>query len=135
MRLEALGVAVEHGSQIFDGRSVRAGHDARRSNEMAHIGVIGAKLQRLGVGVRGFRMTPQAGQRMTHQPEAAGIGDAGEAGFFAEATRRDEVASAHREQDGGVAQLHQPRCRGDAGDQRSQRCVAITDRFPGGSEA
>ena len=62
---------------IVRGRARRARHSAGGGDEMAHIRILGAELQRLGIGVRGFLVAAETGERMPLQSEQAGIHHAG----------------------------------------------------------
>ena len=59
VRLEAVGVAVEHGAEVFDGSALRAGHNASGRCKMPNIGILGSELQRVGVCFGSFVMTPK----------------------------------------------------------------------------
>ena len=77
MGLEAIGIAVEHRPQILDRRTRLAGQNAGGCHEMPDIRVVGSKLERLGIGLRGLGVASETGQRMAHQAESTCVGHAG----------------------------------------------------------
>ena len=129
VRLEPLGIAVEHRAQILDRSARRTRHDARGGDEVAHIGVLRAQLQRLGVSVRRFLVLAEAGQRVAEQAERAGIGDAGMAGVLGQPDRLAKIAAADAKQDRGVARIDPPGRGSDAAQQRGEGGVGVAGRF------
>src|ERR1700730_10582231 len=104
MELEAIGIAVEYGAQVLDRSPSGTWQVAGGGDEVPDIRIVGAELQRLGIGVGGVGMTTQAGQSMAHQAERTCIRHAGGARCLRKLVCATEVAPAYRQQNRGVAQ-------------------------------
>jgi hypothetical protein len=103
MGFETLGVAVEHGPQIFGRRTRCARQDAGGGYKVADIRVFRPQLQRLGISLGGLRVASETGEGVAHQAERAGVGYAGDAGLLGKGARCGEVAATDAEQNCGVA--------------------------------
>ena len=95
MRLEPIGVAVEHRADVACGRAFGIRHRPGRHHEVAHVRVFRPQFQRVLIGDPSRVVASEARQRMAFQSERAGIGDAQGPGLFREPHRLVEIPPAH----------------------------------------
>jgi hypothetical protein len=127
MRLEPLGIAVEHRSYVALGRAARAGQGAGRNHQVPHVWIVRAKLVGVLVGRSGLVMTAQAGQCMSLHAEGAGIGDPQLPRLFGQPVGLGEIAAAQAQQDCGVAQGGAGGKQRDAIGQDRQGGIGVAD--------
>ena len=101
------------------------GQRAGGGDQVAHIGIVRAELQRRIVSLGRFGMPAEAGQRVPEQPEQARIGDADLPRRLGQRVGGGEIAPPDRRQHGGVAQFHPAGDAGDAGGERGAGAFGI----------